>query len=158
MRLHCERARGGVRAVLLIVLLLLVGHPSGSSGAVTGQFVVTGKLEPAVSDAWLTVDYSPKSGPTISRQVRTGADGAFKDEFAPPARGGWTVRAFWTGSATQSSATTEAITPAGDAEGGGGIVDRVKKCGKLNLLLIALLVLLVAWLIVRSRKRRRGGV
>jgi hypothetical protein len=121
-----------------------------AAGAERGKVVVTGSIDPPVASAWITIDYIPKSGPTISRLVRTDARGAFRDEFAPSSPDGLRVRAFWTGSAKQASATTAAL----EVRSGGasnGVPGGMPMLAAVVLLL--LLLLLAAWL---ARRRRRS--
>ena len=69
---------------------------------------VSGRLEPAVAGATITVEYRRKKrGEPVLQQVKTDAQGQFQDVFAPRKRGKYTIQAFWMGSDMQASAESD---------------------------------------------------
>jgi hypothetical protein len=104
---------------------------------------VEGRLDPPVKNAWVTIDYTPTAGDTISHVVTTDDSGTFRDATVKAGRA-WRVRAFWQGSATLSSAVSETIIVGKDSHLWWWLI--------LIFILILLFVLLFIWL--RRHKRR----
>ncbi len=101
---------------------------------------VTGRLDPAVPKTQVTIDYVPSRGSVISHVVTTDENGAFRDAGVQVGNGTLTVRGFWQGSSTLSSAVSGAV-----------VVGR--PWWLWWALAIAILLLVIAMLLMVKRRR-----
>jgi TolB protein len=58
---------------------------------------VSGSLQPSVSGANITLNYTKPDGSSISRHTSTEADGSYSDTFEPSELGTWRIEASWDG-------------------------------------------------------------
>ncbi len=69
-----------------------------------GQAVrVSGSISPAQENVTVTLKYKKPNGATLTRTVRTNADGSFAESYLPDAEGFWSVNASWLGNSKYTS-------------------------------------------------------
>jgi len=69
-----------------------------------GQTVrVSGSISPAQENVTVTLKYKKPNGATLTRTVRTNADGSFAESYLPDSEGFWSVNASWLGNSQYES-------------------------------------------------------
>ena len=94
----------------LVVQLVVSKIESTVTASVTpqtaeeGQTVrVSGSISPAQENVTVTLKYKKPNGATLTRTVRTNADGSFAESYLPDSEGFWSVNASWLGNSQYES-------------------------------------------------------
>ena len=83
---------------------------SPESVSLEGSITVSGSIHPSVPGVTVTLTYSKPDGSTLTRTVKTNADGAYVDSYTPTEIGSWNVQASWEGDEEYKEAVSSAVS------------------------------------------------
>lgn len=70
------------------------------------SIIVSGAIDPLLSDKMITIIYAKPEGSLFTRTVTTGSDGSFGDSYSPDSDGSWSVTASWDGDSIYKDASS----------------------------------------------------